>query len=197
MATHAWILQRQGGDLEALIAAVQARGGHVTHRLPIIDAIVAEVDDAVLDALRDRGLVTAAYADAPIEMANAERESQDDDARGRETSDTPRDEEDDEDWDWIDPPTLLNSRLTTQREVANVDLLHLFGIQGYGVTVAVVDTGYWRTRRLARNPFNQRRLLAQYDAIDDQLISEGTNGVTNDESGHGTHITGIIADSSR
>ncbi len=48
------------------------------------------------------------------------------------------------------------------------DLLHDEGIDGYGVTVAVLDTGYWNYWRLDMDPSYRYRLRALYDAIVDQ-----------------------------
>lgn len=74
--------------------------------------------------------------------------------------------------------------------VAGVDALHLQGITGKGVTVAVVDSGLWEHESLIRDTSGKNRLLGRYDALTDVVDSEVV-----DESGHGTHMTSIIAHS--
>tara|TARA_R110000823_G_scaffold295738_4_gene415619 strand:- start:696 stop:2732 length:2037 start_codon:yes stop_codon:yes gene_type:complete len=74
--------------------------------------------------------------------------------------------------------------------VASVDPLHLEGIRGQGITIAVADSGLWEHPRLMRDTRGQPRVLARYDAMTDTLDEEVV-----DESGHGTHMTSIIAHS--
>ena len=60
---------------------------------------------------------------------------------------------------------------------------------GRGVTVAVLDTGvaYTNRGRFRRNPdLYPRRFTKPYDFVDDDRYP-------NDENGHGTHVTGTIA----
>ena len=73
---------------------------------------------------------------------------------------------------------------------AGVDALHLQGITGKGVTVAVVDSGLWEHAALVNDTTGRNRVLARYDALTDTLDSEVV-----DESGHGTHMSSIIAHS--
>ncbi|MDG2048412.1 MAG: S8 family peptidase [Halioglobus sp.] len=75
---------------------------------------------------------------------------------------------------------------------AGVDALHLQGITGKGVTVAVVDSGLWEHEALVNDTTGQNRVLARYDALTDSLDSEVV-----DESGHGTHMSSIIAHSGK
>ncbi len=74
--------------------------------------------------------------------------------------------------------------------VASVDALHLQGITGKGVTVAVIDSGLWEHEALVNNTAGTDRIIGKYDALTD---TEGATVV--DESGHGTHMTSIIAHS--
>lgn len=75
-------------------------------------------------------------------------------------------------------------------EVAGVDALHLQGITGRGVTVAVLDSGLWEHKALVNDTRGKKRVLARYDALNNVVDVEAT-----DESGHGTHMTSIIANS--
>jgi len=74
--------------------------------------------------------------------------------------------------------------------VAGVDALHRQGIRGQGVTVAVIDSGLWEHPALMRDTAGRERVLARYDAITDTSGREVL-----DDSGHGTHMTSIIAHS--
>jgi len=74
--------------------------------------------------------------------------------------------------------------------VAGVDALHRHGITGRGVTVAVIDSGLWEHPALTRNTRGKPRILARYDAITGTLAEE-----VFDASGHGTHMTSVIAHS--
>ena len=74
--------------------------------------------------------------------------------------------------------------------VSGAASLHLNGITGRGVTVAVVDSGLWETDALALDTRGKPRILARYDAIQD--IS---GKPVFDESGHGTHMSSVIAHS--
>ena len=74
--------------------------------------------------------------------------------------------------------------------VIGADLLHAQGITGKGVTVAVLDSGFWEHKALQRASDGRERVLARYDAITDRRAERMT-----DESGHGSHMSSIIANS--
>ena len=74
--------------------------------------------------------------------------------------------------------------------VAGADALHKHGITGKGITVAVLDSGLWEHPALASDTSGAPRVAARYDAITNIAGSE-----TFDESGHGTHMTSVIAHS--
>jgi subtilisin family serine protease len=71
-----------------------------------------------------------------------------------------------------------------------IDALHRQQVTGRGVTVAVIDSGLWEDSRLTNDTRGESRLLARYDALEDK-----ENVVLLDESGHGTHMASIIANS--
>jgi subtilisin family serine protease len=90
--------------------------------------------------------------------------------------------------------------------LASADKLHAQGITGLLVTVAVLDTGYWHHPDTDTNSLGLGRVLAQYDAINDRMDAQQLSvlGITSlgttantDESGHGSHVTGIILDNQR
>jgi serine protease AprX len=74
--------------------------------------------------------------------------------------------------------------------VVGASALHLLGVTGEGVTVAVLDSGLWEHEALARDTSGRYRVVARYDAITDTL-----GGPVFDESGHGTHMTSVLAHS--
>ncbi len=85
--------------------------------------------------------------------------------------------------------------------LAGADALHAQGVSGLLVTVAVLDTGYWKHPALDTTALGLGRVLAQYDALGDSSDSTmvGVLGLTSvgattdtDSSGHGTHVTGIM-----
>ena len=77
-------------------------------------------------------------------------------------------------------------------EVAGVDALHHQGITGKGVTVAIVDSGLWEHEALMKNTSGVDRVVARYDALTNSQDRELV-----DESGHGTHLASIIANSAQ
>ena len=74
-------------------------------------------------------------------------------------------------------------------------LLHQEGITGRGVTVAVLDSGFLDIPAYEENTAGWRRIKAQYDAFSNTVRTWGF--VTDDSYGHGSHVTGIIASSTR
>ena len=74
--------------------------------------------------------------------------------------------------------------------VVGADALHRHGITGRGITVAVLDSGLWETGELVNNTAGEPRIIGRYDAINDL---EGESVF--DASGHGTHMTSIVAHS--
>lgn len=103
---------------------------------------------------------------------------------------------------------------TTYTTHIGADQLHNQGITGNGITVAVIDTGYWShpgldyptgTSTLALSlgglqtmiALGNTRVLAHYDAIQDQLETNVTPGYDSDTHGHGAHVSSIIVNSEK
>lgn len=74
--------------------------------------------------------------------------------------------------------------------VAGASALHQLGITGQGVTVAVLDSGLWEHASLSHNTQGRYRVTGRYDAIANIAGRE-----VFDESGHGTHMTSVLANS--
>lgn len=88
------------------------------------------------------------------------------------------------------PGYANNSEDYYYNTVAGVDAFHHQGITGDGVTVAVIDSGLWEHPALMLNTRGEQRVVARYDVRTDTLGQEAL-----DESGHGTHMSSIIAHS--
>lgn len=76
--------------------------------------------------------------------------------------------------------------------VAGASDLHRFGVTGSGITIAVLDSGLWEHPALTTDTHGEPRIVARYDAIKNQSGTE-----TFDASGHGTHMTSVIAHSGK
>ena len=80
------------------------------------------------------------------------------------------------------PDTIFPSQLSA-------DQLHSTGVTGASVTVAVVDTGYWNFHALLNNIDGQARVLAQYNAITDQVEP----WTSPDDNGLGSHLSACFS----
>ena len=81
---------------------------------------------------------------------------------------------------------------TPYRVQVGAEQLQQQGINGSGVTVAVIDTGMWYSYNDIKWDLNgNNRLVAQYNATTGQLQNAP------DKSGHGTHIASVIASTKR
>ena len=128
---------------------VHALGGEVTRPLPLIGGFAATVPEAQLPALANDPAIREVNVDGRIRMA----------AVGTEA------------WDDIEPNLAW-------RKTIRLNAVPL-GIDGSGVTVAMIDTGVAQVQDLGD------RVVARVD------FTPGGNG--DDEYGHGTHMAGVIA----
>ncbi len=76
---------------------------------------------------------------------------------------------------------------TNYPALIGADSLHTAGVTGKGVTIAVLDTGFWQD--VSQNYGN--RVLASVD------VTNGNRPITGDPYGHGTHVTAIAASGSQ
>ncbi|WOJ96548.1 S8 family peptidase [Congregibacter brevis] len=87
------------------------------------------------------------------------------------------------------PSYSAPSQDTYYPTVSGAALLHSHGITGKGITVAVLDSGLWEANtELSLDTQGQERVIARYDAIAGAEVDSAF-----DESGHGTHMTSVLA----
>jgi len=72
--------------------------------------------------------------------------------------------------------------------------LHIAGIRGKDVGVAIIDTGYWKVDSLDKDSGGSGRVSAQYDAMRN-VVDSTWSSVSTDTTGHGTHVASLIASS--
>jgi len=128
---------------------VRALGGRITRPLPLIGGFAASVPENNLAALAGDPAIAEMTVDGAIRMANAPTSAYDD----------------------LDP-NLAWRRAIRLNQVAD-------GIDGSGVTVALIDTG------VSHHPDLESRMLARVDFT--------PGGAGDDGFGHGTHLAGVIA----
>jgi serine protease AprX len=129
---------------------IHAVGGRVTTPLPLIDGFAAEVPADNLPMLGDTdGPVAGLYVDGRVQMAAAGTDLYDD----------------------LDPNLAWRKAIRLPQVPA--------GIDGSGVTVAMIDTGVAHVQDLGE------RVIARVD------FTPGGDG--DDAYGHGTHLAGVIA----
>jgi len=78
----------------------------------------------------------------------------------------------------------------------NAHELHQAGNKGGGITVAVIDTGFWKLDSLDKDSNGSNRVDFQFDAVRN-VVDAQYSSVSTDSSGHGSHITSLIASSRR
>ncbi len=153
----------QGRTLPATAALVASVGGEITHELGIIHAVGAQLTAREVKALENMPGIERLVENRAVAIAAKP---------GRETE-SPH--------PYTEYPTRVGA-----------DLLHAEGITGYGVTLAVLDTGYAPEEPLVLNTEMRYRIVRTYDATRDK---EGPGAKTFDTNGHGTHVSGISLNS--
>ena len=154
----------EGPSTAAAVQAVRNVGATVTQVLPIIAGVTTDLSTAQAAALRRKTHITL-FPDTKLATLSGTT------SNWTMTNDTTPD---------IYQMTMVNSTALAAQ-----------GINGAGVTVAVVDSGIEPLRSLTKDLNGNTRLLAQYDTTS----TAGTNQANLDKYGHGTHITSLIASS--
>lgn len=88
------------------------------------------------------------------------------------------------------PAYMDNDSNTHFNDLIGASALHFQGIKGQGVGIAVLDSGLWSHPDLDHNTAASNRVPVAFDAIHNLEATTLT-----DESGHGTHIISVIANS--
>jgi serine protease AprX len=128
---------------------IDAVGGRVTRPLPLIDGFAADVPANRLAGLEDADAIAGVYVDGRVQMATAGTDA----------------------YDALDPNLAWRKSIRLPQVPA--------GIDGRGVTVALIDTGVARVQDLSD------RVVARVDFT--------PGGAGDDAYGHGTHLAGVIA----
>ncbi len=159
----------QGATPESLHKLVDRVGGNVSRKFPIINAISAMLTPNQAAKIRELGSVRIQDDRSVV-------------TSGLLTEITSS----------ITKKVKMNNHIAEQVEA---DRVHDLGIKGQGVTVAVVDSGtnLWGSigSYLFRDSSSQQRVSVKYDAF----RGRQTYYYNDDQNGHGSHVSGIIASS--
>ena len=172
----------QGASFDAVLAAVGEFDVEVTHELGIIRAVAVNLTEPEADRLRNHPAVRRLYGNNAVAAAGK---------GGGKKSPPPEEEPSEEEMPgdgYSEFPSLVDA-----------DLLHDQGIDGWGVTIAIVDSGIYSGPGISQDRYGQDRLKAVYDATIDYEYVEGGRGKSKidfaeidiDESGHGSHVAGV------
>lgn len=153
----------QGASVDDVIHRVQQTGGAITHELGIIRGVAAELTTAQRRALMQAGPGLRITGNRTTELA-------------KKPVNDPGD----------NPATMVETFYPTH---LGADLLHAEGIDGSGVTIAVIDSGIFSDNGLTKNGSGQSRVLASYDPVEDDYVTQ------EDPFGHGSHVTSIAISS--
>jgi serine protease AprX len=159
----------QAGDLSPVRSEIKALGGMVIHDLRMIEGLAAVIPAGKTLDLVSNPAVRWISLDSPIQSSQSiDRQKKDSPAPSAREADHE-----------IGPVSLANSFNEAVRAVELWNEAPDY-IQGRGVTVAVIDSGSFRTSSIGR------RLIKQENFSRDEYTLE-------DRYGHGTFITSLIA----
>jgi serine protease AprX len=143
------VVHERTPDTHSAEALIEAVGGRITRPLPLIGGFAAQVPAAGLSVLGRDPSIRGLYPDGHVQML----------AIGTEA------------WDDIEPNLAWRKSIRLPQVPV--------GIDGTGVTVAMIDTGVAEVADLGA------RVVARVDFT--------PGGAGDDEYGHGTHLAGVIA----
>ena len=158
----------QGPGVDQVSRIVERYGGTVTSRLDIVQGVGALLSPSVISRLLAEPGITAVTLNTQVKLVG---DGGDDDT---ETGVGP------------------NSPATDYPDVVGADVVWAQGVNGKGVTVAIVDTGLGKHKGLLRDVKGKtaNRIVAWVDFVDGSRKPRDPNG-------HGTHVAGIIANSQK
>jgi serine protease AprX len=172
----------QGVSVNRVSQLVQKYGGSVTSQLEIIHAVGAVLSPAAVASLQAEPGVTAVIPNAQVQLTDNGKEEQEKEKDKNKDKNKGQDENGDKDRKNGAIPS------TDYPDVIGADLVWGQGVNGSGVTVAIVDTGLAEHPGLIRdiNGKTKARILGWKDFVDNSKHMLDPNG-------HGTHVAGIIA----
>jgi serine protease AprX len=176
----------QAASADAAKSAVMKVGGRVTATLNIINAVGAELSEDQIECLRAEAERIRIFVDGTLEVSGRKP--------GGPKTKKPRDSGEQpgshSTTDGAHSEPVAETHYPTLIGAAD---LHKRGITGKGVTVAILDTGLWKSPTTEFTADGKPRILAQYDAT---TRNENNNDL-DDWNGHGTHVTSIMMSSGR
>jgi serine protease AprX len=203
----------QADSADAAAAAVVQAGGAVTRSLPLVDGVVATLDQQALAWLR-RAPRIILHINALVQ------------ATGKDDKITEKDDKETETGGYYLYPAaatgvsaLHDQQVTTRKTACKHERIHETGayklrpLQGWGVTVAVIDSGFMKMRSAGDwkhwdEPTGtlvaegDRRCIVYRDFLP-RIVENGVDVNQNsganarnsaDQNGHGTHVISTIAD---
>ena len=168
----------QASDVDTAARRVGEAGGDVTERLPIIRAVAATLTPAQLLELDDLRI----YTDAQVSLSGKKSK------KAKKLSSTLTFASQTQDTSSFGGGNPLGQAQASHYPtlIGATDLLAA-GIDGEGITVAVVDTGIWDKKNGV-----WERLLREVDTTGPGIV-EGYS--LNDTNGHGTHVASAMLSS--
>jgi serine protease AprX len=149
----------QGDDVDIIASLIEKSGGKVTSRLNIIHGVGALLDEQAVKSLVKNPFVKKITINGQTRLTD----------KSFLTS------------------TEISKPATDYPDVTGADLVWGKGVNGSGVSVAVVDTGIAPHPGLLMNIKNKpNRIIGWADFVNHQRTPYDPNG-------HGTHVSGIIA----
>ena len=70
-----------------------------------------------------------------------------------------------------------------------IDKMHAMGLTGNGVTIAVIDTGFYKDHSV----FSQLKVVGEWDFINGDNNTQNQEGEIAEQQEHGTFVLGLLA----
>lgn len=173
----------QTDSLERAVKLVEASGGQSDRAFPIINGVQAYLTDAALKVLQERHPGIRVTRDLQVEVAGKRPSKQM--AYTMESSTSEKESTTEATaqvtLDYAHAPSLINA-----------NALHHSGIDGRGVTIAMVDSGMTADYYIGDEVDPGSRPVTFYDAI---AATGRISRKLGDDHGHGTHVLSILGSS--
>ena len=187
----------QATSLETARGLIQEVGGEVTADLNIIRAVAALLTDRQLQVLKAQHPAARVWVDGELTASGKPK-------RGKKAKPPvePKQQDDPVQQEPTIPPTGSSSVETHFPSLVQADELHEMGIDGRGVTIAVIDTGLWtEPDEISRTAYGEIRVFARCSVLSskskDNCTGKDNSKKGDDENGHGTHVVSVIASSEK